>query len=1258
MVPGTEEPESTDTREASMEFGTCVMRGYLFKKERFSWNKMYCLIRNSFLECHKPGSSQGPTLKLFLPRSSVRPDKEVKRQWAFKVKHPRREGVLQFAAENEEEYRKWMAAFNSAAAIEVQSVNTVEEIRITDTDMQNRWTTLERNTALVQPPDTNEIKTKKAAESGASSGRRNTYSAGDEYMSDTLKRRRKFSWIKNLSKKRGMHHSTVSVGQLKNGPHQPKQQSVENGASFTTTTVAQEDRACHITTEEGVEQFQGYLKVQRKGADNMWVRYWCVLEDLVISCFVSKGDLSLTLSIQLKGSRVADALRECRHDFSFKIWHLESGQCLFFAADDSIEYGSWFKEITKGAEYVVPLDAGISNSPLSAPFYHYPKDATDSSASQRSSRSSIASLPEIEAVSAENDPASSGGTIFHKGNLKKFTQNKWKDRYCVIKDAMLHIYTTATEKSLLSSVPLSGCKVELVNVPNEEIHHYTFRVSPSSGKAHMFSAASEQEMYTWAITLQDCSHRSTEDPSTKGNKTQNASRPKEVEELVSYVAANKLTNPVYAGYTEVLLTGSWNRFWSVVHTGCLYLYQHQESHATVRTIVLKGYGISVGGPQGCKKPCVITLQYPGTRAVYMAVSDQIELTKWFNTLEHGTKMEGLMRQRREVMEAQKTRRVVQTDAASRDPTAKTKKPMKPEQSNEAPPQNTKEEPKKATEERQHQNTIIRRYEKKIRKTHRVANLTEQNLKQQQTSLMHFKRELSRLIVKLQELADKGDEHAVKRLKNIHVKLQQIDKIIPYIGKYIMVNRQAEIQTVAILKESCTVDMQRFKTKGDGASLPPASLQRLSGLSLSSTESHDSTPDTATLRRLGTHLETHLEEAESNSNAGTEPPTPLVDTAEPPSQILRSSLLESDQAKNQPPVQIQASTEVSVDTPVYITESEQLSPLTKSADNMQSALLDQPQVDLPIQKASDPPYANLVAIRAEVMEIQEQMSGSATQEETDGNTVESPYATLASVRPGEKKDSSQEVQYAELKTTVSPTRVPSPKSPSNYAELDFTRMQRATPTSPSSRLNYIQVDFDPSRSKMVLVEKRVNEDSTSAQAGDGGAMNDSVDGNSLLDKTLTPENVGVLTSPPTSPMWTSSNQPPKSQVSASTQPPKSRMSAMQDAIKLFEPSNSSTPIKAMSSSITKSGPPPTKKKPKQHSSSQSSFSAELSPSPSHSSKPSSDKEVAEDQSEHVLPPESAIAPNSDSGDHTADAQSVTAGTMSVMERIKVLQKQNT
>lgn len=76
-------------------------------------------------------------------------------------------------------------------------------------------------------------------------------------------------------------------------------------------------------------------------------------------------------------------------------------------------------------------------------------------------------------------------------------------------------------------------------------------------------------------------------------------------------------------------------------------------------------------------------------------------------------------------------------------------------------------------------------------------------------MLHFKKELSRHVVKLQELSNSGDPHAQKRLKNVRTKLAQLDKIVPYLGKYISVNRQAEMQTIAVLKESCTVELQKL-----------------------------------------------------------------------------------------------------------------------------------------------------------------------------------------------------------------------------------------------------------------------------------------------------------------------------------------------------------------------------------------------------------------------------------------------------------------
>ena len=60
--------------------------------------------------------------------------------FCLQVKHPRRDGVLVFATETAEEFPQWIKAFKSGATIEVQPVSTVEEMRITDLEMQKRWT--------------------------------------------------------------------------------------------------------------------------------------------------------------------------------------------------------------------------------------------------------------------------------------------------------------------------------------------------------------------------------------------------------------------------------------------------------------------------------------------------------------------------------------------------------------------------------------------------------------------------------------------------------------------------------------------------------------------------------------------------------------------------------------------------------------------------------------------------------------------------------------------------------------------------------------------------------------------------------------------------------------------------------------------------------------------------------------------------------------------------------------------------------------
>ena len=514
--------------------------------------------------------------------------------------------------------------------------------------------------------------------------------------------------------------------------------------------------------------------------------------------------------------------------------------------------------------------------------------------------------------------------------------------------------------------------------------------------------------------------------------------------------------------------------------------------------------------------------------------------------------------------------------------------------------------------------MIRKYEKKIRKTHRVANVTEQNLKRQQASLMHFKKELSLTMGKLQELADKGDEHAIKRLKSIRVKLQQIDKILPYIGKYIMVNRQAEIQTVAILKESCTVDMQRMKGGGGGGGA----------------QAH--TPaEVESERLLVPHkpLETHVEEAESSSPA---------EHNLPPTEALTSPAL--------PPGEQPGGPEVSPHT-AGVEPTEPAPPPPLSSPELE----EEQQHISPSQPLSprDSPYAKLESMQAEVERIHKQVEGREAENSSPA-IRESPYATLASVRPADpagKSAGNDEVQYAEIVKVISPALLSPPSAPkSPYAELDFSRMQqqeqqtqqqqqqqqqhRLTPTSPRSRLNYVEVSFNSSKSKGTIIDdtdsKSHDNDTTLVAAGE----RDNTKENSVLDETLTHPDQGRG---PLMNTFSPSHSSPAS---------KSRAAALQDAIKLFEPAHSSTPTKAPSS---KPGPPLVKKKPKQgstSSSNRSSLHQESTPSPSHTAA------IAAENSGNTRDTELSSEDGSLLPSASSETQSVATGSMSVLERIKV------
>lgn len=243
-------------------------------------------------------------------------------------------------------------------------------------------------------------------------------------------------------------------------------------------------------------------RVQRKGADNVWVRYWCVLENFTIACCISQRDLTLALSIQLQGSRVAESDLECQRKHSFKVLHVESGQCLYFAADNQEDFFQWFSEITKYGHQVLSEDSDTFGSLRH--FYFIPKDADG----VHFKRLSVVSEGGSSNFSEGSTNALSDATlVFYRGELLKASHTgKWKQRYCVVNGGFLNLFRSSKENSPIVSITLRGISLELISTSQSSKNEYQFKLNPSNdGKSHTFAAPSETEMYAWISALRDAS---------------------------------------------------------------------------------------------------------------------------------------------------------------------------------------------------------------------------------------------------------------------------------------------------------------------------------------------------------------------------------------------------------------------------------------------------------------------------------------------------------------------------------------------------------------------------------------------------------------------------------------------------------------------------------------------------------------------------------------------------------------------------------
>ena len=132
----------------------------------------------------------------------------------------------------------------------------------------------------------------------------------------------------------------------------------------------------------------------------------------------------------------------------------------------------------------------------------------------------------------------------------------------------------------------------------------------------------------------------------------------------------------------------------------------------------------------------------------------------------------------------------------------------------------------------------------------VSHKADQNLNQQHMALLYMKRELDKHIRRLEERVRDGNEQAMAASQTLASKVLQIEQVLPYLQKCIKVNRQAELQTIAVLQKVKDEDLNKCKAEKaeeDGDEVPRPSPEKAdteaSSLNITLT-ADDNTPEKA------------------------------------------------------------------------------------------------------------------------------------------------------------------------------------------------------------------------------------------------------------------------------------------------------------------------------------------------------------------------------------------------------------------------------
>ena len=117
--------------------------------------------------------------------------------------------------------------------------------------------------------------------------------------------------------------------------------------------------------------------------------------------------------------------------------------------------------------------------------------------------------------------------------------------------------------------------------------------------------------------------------------------------LASHVGDPTTSIPVHSGYVEVQFgSGPWSKYWCVIHSERLHIYETQNSEASLKTIVLPGCEVRCTDSQ-VNQQLTVQIAHPDVPSVQLTVSDPSELKQWLHTLEQASREESRKQSRAE-----------------------------------------------------------------------------------------------------------------------------------------------------------------------------------------------------------------------------------------------------------------------------------------------------------------------------------------------------------------------------------------------------------------------------------------------------------------------------------------------------------------------------------------------------------------------------------------------------------------------------------